>query len=349
MRASVFTLTLLCSLPLYAESNDDLDVLRARSTEQERQIRNLETEIESLHSQLALERRRAQGRKITSPPVVIPSRVDSRSYIVSTGDTLSSIARKHEASVGNLMKLNSIEDPSHLQAGQRIILSPGAETRGKTPFFKKTPPKAIPVLEEEPKIKPAKGVPEVKTSPDLPKNYKVERGDTLYGIARRHGVSIEKLRSLNPDIQDRILVGQRIAVVDQGRLPSSGTTRKKAGAVTPSTMQEKPSLPAETITYKPIKTSEPLAPKPSLKAPSLKESDRPSKPAASAINLKSEKTDARVAPRSISSVFVSEEVTFGDFARRHGTTPEQLNALNGWDFRGSLLLAKGSEIYVPGS
>ena len=327
MRASVFTLTLLCSLPLYAESNDDLDVLRARSTEQERQIRNLETEIESLHSQLALERRRAHGRKITSPPAVIPSRVDSRSYIVSTGDTLSSIARKHQASVGNLMKLNSIEDPSHLQAGQRIILSPAAETRGKTPFFKKTPPKAIPVLEEEPKIKPAKGVPEVKTSPDLPKNYKVERGDTLYGIARRHGVSIEKLRSLNPDIEDRILVGQRIAVVDQGRLSSSGTTQKKAGAVTPSTMQEKPSL----------------------KAPSLKESDRPSKPAASAINLKSEKTDARVAPRSISSVFVSEEVTFGDFARRHGTTPEQLNALNGWDFRGSLLLAKGSEIYVPGS
>ena len=28
---------------------------------------------------------------------------------------------------------------------------------------------------------------------------------------------------------------------------------------------------------------------------------------------------------------------------------EQLNALNGWDFRSSLVLAKGSEIYVPGS
>ena len=43
------------------------------------------------------------------------------------------------------------------------------------------------------------------------------------------------------------------------------------------------------------------------------------------------------------------KVSFGDFAKRHGTTPEQLNALNGWDFRSSLVLAKGSEIYVPGS
>ena len=52
-------------------------------------------------------------------------------------------------------------------------------------------------------------------------------------------------------------------------------------------------------------------------------------------------------PKKISSVFVSEQVSFGDFASRHGTTTTQLNQLNGWDFKESLVLAKGSEIYVP--
>ena len=48
MRAFAFTLSLLCALPLHAETKDQLDILRARSNEQERQIRTLENEIESL-------------------------------------------------------------------------------------------------------------------------------------------------------------------------------------------------------------------------------------------------------------------------------------------------------------
>ena len=56
MRASTFTLILLCALPIQAETTDQLDILRARSNEQERQIRTLENEIETLHGQLALER-----------------------------------------------------------------------------------------------------------------------------------------------------------------------------------------------------------------------------------------------------------------------------------------------------
>ena len=61
MRSPAFTLfLLLIPLHLLAQDAPDMDTLRARSTEQERQIRARETEIENLHSQLALERRRAR-------------------------------------------------------------------------------------------------------------------------------------------------------------------------------------------------------------------------------------------------------------------------------------------------
>ena len=39
-------------------------------------------------------------------------------------------------------------------------------------------------------------------------------------------------------------------------------------------------------------------------------------------------------------------MTYAEFAAKHGTTVEKLNANNGFDLVGSTILAKGSQIYV---
>jgi hypothetical protein len=44
---------------------------------------------------------------------------------------------------------------------------------------------------------------------------------------------------------------------------------------------------------------------------------------------------------------VDVEITFGEFANRHGSDIQRLNELNGLDLTGSTVLAKGSELYVP--
>ena len=40
-------------------------------------------------------------------------------------------------------------------------------------------------------------------------------------------------------------------------------------------------------------------------------------------------------------------MTYGEFASKHGTDTERLNALNGLDLTHATVLAKGSELYVP--
>ena len=68
MRPLALALTVLLGpAALVAEGRTELEILRARCTEQERQIRTLEVEIENLHSQIALERRRARGAALTTP------------------------------------------------------------------------------------------------------------------------------------------------------------------------------------------------------------------------------------------------------------------------------------------
>ena len=141
MRAFAFTLSLLCALPLHAETKDQLDILRARSNEQERQIRTLENEIESLYGQLALERRRSKVTIPSSSSAVRSGAAKTKSYVVTTGDTLSSIAREHRCSVVSLMRANSIEVQPACEQDSRLAchlirLLPLLPTSLKRPLLK---------------------------------------------------------------------------------------------------------------------------------------------------------------------------------------------------------------------
>jgi hypothetical protein len=49
----------------------------------------------------------------------------------------------------------------------------------------------------------------------------------------------------------------------------------------------------------------------------------------------------------VRSVTIDGEITYGAFARMHGSDVSRLNALNGLDFDNSTLLARGSELYIP--
>jgi LysM repeat protein len=88
--------------------------------------------------------------------------------------------------------------------------------------------------------------------------YVVRRGDTLFGIAREHGASVEQLRRWNRLSGDRIHVGQRLIVSEpnpggppEAALPDTTERRYAAYTVRPGetlyTVAQRFGLPADTL------------------------------------------------------------------------------------------------------
>jgi LysM repeat protein len=70
------------------------------------------------------------------PPTNTP--VEPTVYIVQAGDTLSSIARKFDVSLDNLLRANGLTDPDYVQVGQELIIPIGGLPPA-TPTFTPAP------------------------------------------------------------------------------------------------------------------------------------------------------------------------------------------------------------------
>ncbi|MBU2234355.1 MAG: LysM peptidoglycan-binding domain-containing protein, partial [Proteobacteria bacterium] len=103
---------------------------------------------------------------------------EESAYRVKKGDTLGKIARSHNTSIAVLLKLNAMKLHDFLPVG-RLLKLPAAKAERR-------------MAEKQ----TAAG------KPSGPKNaatrvYLIKRGDTLSGIARRHGTTIRVLMELN--------------------------------------------------------------------------------------------------------------------------------------------------------
>lgn len=106
------------------------------------------------------------------------------SHQVQKGETLYSISRKYGISVGELCSANNISTSSVIKTGQNLKI-------------------------------PTKNLSEKSTTEKVEKTdtYIVKKGDTLYGIAKRFGVSVETLTIMNKMSGSKtIKVGQTLIV-----------------------------------------------------------------------------------------------------------------------------------------
>ncbi len=118
------------------------------------------------------------GQVITIPTEEAPPSGTTQ-YTVKPGDTLFKIAQQFGITLNELLRLNpQISDPSRISPGQVI------------------------------------NVPVQAGPPPTGRVYIVQPGDTMYGIARRFGVSLQELIAANPQISDpsRLTPGQRISI-----------------------------------------------------------------------------------------------------------------------------------------
>ena len=119
------------------------------------------------------------------------------SYKVEKGDTLYSISRKYQITVAELRAANNLSENDVIKAGQKLTI-PTADIA--TAAALATDNSAT-----------------TKTPADITNtsDYTVKKGDTLYGIAKKNGMTVPELLALNNlDSSVVIKVGQKLKIKD---------------------------------------------------------------------------------------------------------------------------------------
>ncbi len=122
-------------------------------------------------------------------------------YAVKRGETLTSIAKKFGLTVEKILLVNpDIKDPNKLRTGQVIIL-PAGRSEGTVVVSEAR----IYVWQRE------RNGGRVELDEHL---YLVKSGNTLTGIAKSYGLTLEKLLAANPQIDDpnKLLRGELVRI-----------------------------------------------------------------------------------------------------------------------------------------
>jgi len=118
---------------------------------------------------------------------------EESTHIVKSGETLWAIASMHGVVPDIVARANALPSPDRLQIGQRLGIP--VTRRAPEPFSVRSPPPASRI-------------------------YVVQEGDTLWSIAQQHGLSVDRLVTLNRLASaDRLQIGQPIVLGHIGSVP----------------------------------------------------------------------------------------------------------------------------------
>ena len=110
-------------------------------------------------------------------------------HTVQKGETLYAIARKYDVSVEALKNANAIADEARLFVGLKLTI-PGTQSTGSGSTFAALPAPAAAST----------------------KDYTVVKGDTLYGIAKANGVTVDAIVAATGMKSTVIKIGQKLRI-----------------------------------------------------------------------------------------------------------------------------------------
>jgi len=152
--------------------------------------------------------------------LAMSGRVEAGStHVVQPGETLYRIALRYGVTVGALAAYNGLSDPALIHSGQILNIPPtGARDRAK-PAPKPPKPAKTPSAQQA-----TQGNVVIRK---VTYRYVVSRGDTLFSIARRFGITLAVLKQANGLTSDLIHPGQRLVIPGAKvsiRIPPPGPT-----------------------------------------------------------------------------------------------------------------------------
>lgn len=340
----------------------ELEALRERCARQEQEIRKLESQVRQQQGSEVRSTSAAKSAPATTPAAA--STGSSNAYVVRKGDSLERIARRQGCSAKSLAKLNGLKSTSLIHPGQKLKLP------GSTAIARTAPAEAKPATAAPQAI--SSSTPKAATS-SASGSHRIAPGETYASIARKHRVSVDSLIAANPGVKPTALrPGQVIQLgAAASSKPAPVPTLKPTGESRPAQAivsaigstapsHEKPhtapspapaapatasiptSIPSQAMpTSQPVSTHTPSAPAP---APAAAPEPAPAPSANAAATPPAPNNNPE---KKIRSVTIEGEMSYGEFAAKHGTDTDRLNDLNGLDLTHATVLAKGSELYVP--
>ncbi|MEE9313314.1 MAG: peptidoglycan DD-metalloendopeptidase family protein [Rhizobiaceae bacterium] len=154
---------------------------------------------------------------------------------VKKGETLYNMSRRFGVPVMAIMSANKIKNAGGVVAGQRILIpaynyastvpvsAPDSHpitkaSRASRGFQGQARGKVIvPKTRAQKIVNAAKPILAPSVVAQKGDGYTVESGDTLYGVARRYGVSSASLRTVNGLKSDQLRIGQRLKIPAGGK------------------------------------------------------------------------------------------------------------------------------------
>ncbi|MCL1813388.1 MAG: LysM peptidoglycan-binding domain-containing protein [Treponema sp.] len=154
-------------------------------------------------------------------------------HVMRPGDTIYSIAKSYGLSADEVLKYNKISDPAKVQAGTKI---------------------RIPGVQGSPAHSSTQSSSPAKTEPSRQDyiEYRVEKNDTLYSLARRYGISVSELLEINGFTSNYVIkAGEKIRVPALDSVQPSGqseTPNPSGQSVTTGSSQPVPDNSGNTTT-----------------------------------------------------------------------------------------------------
>src|SRR5688572_1236524 len=124
-------------------------------------------------------------------------------YVVKRGETLTTIARKLRVNRTDLAEANYLRTASTVKAGQKLLV-PRMPSAALLARAASGAPIDVAEIDAVPAVAEAPSTETVV--------HRVQRGDTLFGLARKYRTTVEQLKTLNRLVGNTLRIGARLVV-----------------------------------------------------------------------------------------------------------------------------------------